>query len=889
MSQDIQAALRDNVRLLGDMLGQTVRDQVGEDIYLKVEEIRSLAKDARQTQNWQPLLDLMSSLDDGQLVPVARAFTHFLNYANIAEQHHRVRTLRSRESDPESPFNQAMEEGTLLELMPRLQSQGVTPDEIYQAVSSMRVELVLTAHPTEVSRRTLLRKHHDIAEILKKLDNLQLTPTERENELNRLRRRIVACWHTDEIRRHQPTPVDEAKWGFATIESTLWHALPEFLRNLSQQLQQHTGKPLPLDAAPLRFASWMGGDRDGNPNVTAEVTEEVLLLARWEAAHLLASDIHELREDLSMSDCSDELRQRIGGDHREPYRELLREVRMRLQNTRQWAEDRLNGVEFDGPIYLEDEQLLEPLLVIYRSLMSCGMEGIADGSLTNIIRRVACFGLTLLKLDIRQESTRHMEVINEITEYLELGSYERWTEQEKQAFLLKELQNKRPLVGSDFPASDETAEVLRTFQVLAQQPASALGAYIISMATHPSDVLAVRLLQKEAGCRTPQRIVPLFETLSDLQGAQQTIDRLLSIDWYRHDIRGSQEVMIGYSDSAKDAGFFAASWGQYLAQEALSKTCKGYGVHLTLFHGRGGSASRGGGPAREALLSQPPGTINGSVRVTEQGEMIQFKFGLQEIAQENIELYVCGALEATLAPAAAPDQSWRDRMQALADESVAEYRRIVHHDERFVPYFRSVTPEQELRRLALGSRPAKRRASGGVESLRAIPWVFAWTQMRLMLPAWLGTGKALESCVNEGALSQLQGMARDWTFFDMLLGMQEMVMAKTEQRVAEYYEQRLLQDASHRSLGEELREGVVQAESVLQKITGRGLLDDIPDLKRSIELRNPYVDPLNITQVEVMRRLRMLGDEDAGALKSTLEQALMVSIGGIAAGLRNTG
>ncbi|MEC8428724.1 MAG: phosphoenolpyruvate carboxylase, partial [Pseudomonadota bacterium] len=431
MSEDIQAALRDNVRLLGDMLGETIRDQVGEDVYLKVEEIRALAKDARQTQNWQPLLDLMSSLDDGQLVPVARAFTHFLNYANIAEQHHRVRSLRNRESDPQSAFNQAREEGTLLELIPRLKSQGVSPDDIHRSVSSMGVELVLTAHPTEVSRRTLLRKHHDIADILKKLDNTQLTPSEREGELNRLRRRIVACWHTDEIRRHQPTPVDEAKWGFATIESTLWEALPEFLRLLSKQLEEHTGKPLPLDATPLRFASWMGGDRDGNPNVTAEVTEEVLLLARWEAAHLLASDIHELREDLSMSDCSVELQERIGGSHREPYRELLREVRTRLQNTRQWAENRLNGEKFEGAIYLEDEQLLEPLMIIYRSLISCGMQGIADGSLTNIIRRVACFGLTLLRLDIRQESTRHAEVINEITEYLELGSYQQWNEDEK--------------------------------------------------------------------------------------------------------------------------------------------------------------------------------------------------------------------------------------------------------------------------------------------------------------------------------------------------------------------------------------------------------------------------------------------------------------------------
>lgn len=888
MSEDLQLPLRENVRLLGDMLGETIREQVGEAVYHKVEEIRALAKEARQGGDWQPLLDVMSSLEDNQLVPVARAFTHFLNYANIAEQHHRVRRHRQRECDSEAAPAMA----TLAELLPRLADRGVGPEKIYDTVTQMGVELVLTAHPTEVSRRTLLRKHYDIANILKLLDSHDLTPADRDDQLRRLRRRVIASWHTDEIRRHQPTPVDEAKWGFATIESTLWKALPNFLRQLDGQLQAHTGKALPLQATPLRFAYWMGGDRDGNPNVTAEVTEEVLLLARWEAAHLLSRDIHELREDLSMQDCNDALRQRVG-EHREPYRQLLREVRRRLRNTQQWVEAKLKGEPFHGPIYLEDRELMEPLELIYQSLLDCGMADIAEGSLTDIMRRVACFGLTLMRLDIRQESTRHADAINEITEYLQLGSYNDWSESDKQAFLLAELQNRRPLIPADFPASEEVAEVLATFRVLAKQPASALGAYIISMATHPSDVLAVRLLQKEAGCSNPQRIVPLFETLDDLEGAAQTIDRLLSVDWYREDINGQQEVMIGYSDSAKDAGFFAASWGQYRAQEALSTVCERHGVHLTLFHGRGGSASRGGGPAHGALLSQPPGTIKGTVRVTEQGEMIQFKFGLQEIAQENIELYTCGALEATLAPQPAPKPEWRELMQTLADESVLEYRRIVHSDERFVPYFRTVTPEQELRRLALGSRPAKRRVSGGVESLRAIPWVFAWTQMRLMLPAWLGTGKALAAQLEGGHLEQLQEMAGHWTFFGMLLDMQEMVLAKSEERVAAYYEQRLLEDSSQSSLGAELRDGVLQAESVLTQITGIGLLDKLPTLQESIQLRNPYIDPLNITQVEVMRRLRKLKgevkDQQAVQLKQSLEQALMVSIGGIAAGLRNTG
>ena len=355
--------------------------------------------------------------------------------------------------------------------------------------------------------------------------------------------------------------------------------------------------------------------------------------------------------------------------------------------------------------------------------------------------------------------------------------------------------------------------------------------------------------------------------------------------------------MIGYSDSAKDAGFFAASWGQYRAQESISAVCEKHDVHLTLFHGRGGSASRGGGPAHDALLSQPPGTINGSVRVTEQGEMIQFKFGLHELAMRNLELYTTGTLEASLAPPSEPKQSWRDMMQQLSDNSVLEYRRIVHDDPRFVPYFRAVTPELELRRLALGSRPAKRHVSGGVESLRAIPWVFAWTQMRFMLPAWLGTGKALMDVTEQGQQVLLQEMQKNWTFFRMLMDMQEMVLAKVDSRVAAYYEHRLLSvvpakgtdtdssQASLMALGEELQAGLAQAIEAIKKISGHELLHNNPALQGSIMRRNPYIDPLHITQVELMRRLR----EQADGEEPLLEQGLMVSIAGIAAGLRNTG
>lgn len=893
MSGSPQTQLRDNIRLLGSLLGDTFRTQVGEDLFNKVEAIRGLSIGSHDSSDLSDLVSLMNNLSDEELIPVARAFTHFLNYANIAEQQNLVRVIHANQR---AKLQKSLT-GSLNELLPRLSDKGISDETLFETLSQMRVELVLTAHPTEITRRTLRRKYNDITHILSQFDQGFSTPQEQKSQTNRLKRRVLAAWHTDEIRRKKPTPIDEAKWGYATVEETLWQALPEFLRKLDRILEQKTGKRLPLNATPIRFTSWMGGDRDGNPNVTASVTEEVIMLGRWQAAELLLSDINSLREDLSFGVCSQEIRDQVG-DHPEPYRELLRVVRQRLKNTRMWAEEHVGVLDnqdrskLEQPIYFQDHELLEPLHQIYNSLVENGMQLIADGSLTSIIRRVACFGLTLLKLDIRQDSARHKDTINEITEYLDIKingqSYKDWSEEDKQQFLLSEIQNLRPLLPSKFPASAEVREVLDTFKVLAKQPPSALGAYIISMATHPSDVLAVRLLQKEAGCEVPQRIVPLFETLSDLEGAASTIDRLLSIDDYKRAINGQQEVMIGYSDSAKDAGFLAASWGQYRAQEALNEVCEKHGVHLTLFHGRGGSASRGGGPAHDALLSQPPGTIKGSVRVTEQGEMIQFKFGIHDLAISNLELYTSGVLEATLTPSSQPDIKWRHMMQQLSDNSVKEYRRIVHHDPRFVPYFRKVTPELELRRLALGSRPAKRHSSGGVESLRAIPWVFAWTQMRFMLPAWLGTGKALAEALQTDK-ETLQDMRENWTFFKMLMDMQEMVLAKVNTRVTAYYEMRLIENdpdqAALAELGKELHTSLNQAFSAIETLMGHRLLANNPVLQKTILRRNPYIDPLHITQVELMRRLREVG----GGEDPLLEQGLMVSIAGIAAGLRNTG
>lgn len=883
MQSDPHAPLRHDVRLLGNLLGDTLREQAGQSIFDKVEQIRSLAKQARQSGDWQPLLALMSDLSDDELIPIARAFSAFLNYANIAEQHHRVRRRRDYQRNPDTPA----QIGSLDELIPRLLTHNIAPETIAECIADMRIELVLTAHPTEVTRRTLRHKYTDIANILADLDHPDLTPTEHAGQLARLKRRIIAAWHTDEIRHARPTPIDEAKWGFATIERTVWDALPEFMRRLDTTLHQHTGQHLPLNAAPIRFASWMGGDRDGNPNVTAKITEQVLLLARWEAAELFWNDINELRDDLSMKHCNAALREAVG-DHPEPYRQLLRTVRQRLANTREWVEARLRGEadgSYDKPIYSEDSELLEPLQLIYQSLLDCGMQDIAQGSLLDCLRKVACFGLTLQKLDIRQEADRHTEAIDVIAQHLNLGNYAEWDEARKQQFLLAELQNPRPLIPEDLTANDNVQEVLDTFHLLAKQPECALGAYVISMATQPSDVLAVRLLQQVCGCKTPQRIVPLFETLNDLQGAAEAIDALLSVRWYKQGIKGHQEVMIGYSDSAKDAGFLTAAWAQYQAQESLTEVCEKHAIRLTLFHGRGGSVSRGGGPAHAALLSLPPGSVNGSVRVTEQGEVIDFKFGLPSIARRNLELYASATLEATLLPPETPKAHWRELISQLSDQAVESYHSVVRKNEHFVAYFQQATPAQELSRLALGSRPAKRKPEGGIESLRAIPWVFAWTQMRLMLPAWLGTGHALNNALDTNQTESLQEMAQQWTFFQMLMDMQEMVLAKADFSIASYYESRLVEATPLLELGQQLRDQLQQAIDTIETITGHPLLDRIPVLRRSIDVRNPYVDPLHITEVEVMRRLRQQPEQDS----PVLEHALQIAITGIAAGLRNTG
>ena len=894
MIQQIDAPLREDVRLLGNLLGETLKLHAGQDLFNQIEQIRALSKGARdgQVEAEKQLEQLFLSLEDAEILPLTRAFTHFLNFANIAEQYHVVRRRRQSEFDDtaESP-------NPLVPLFEKFKQQEISAEMLYQQICELKIELVLTAHPTEVSRRTLIQKYDGINAALSKFDQQKLTPRERQAVLADLKQLISSAWQTDEIRQHRPTPIDEAKWGFTTIEQTLWNAIPKFIRELNGMVQAQCGQNLPLDVAPVRFASWMGGDRDGNPNVTHTVTQEVLWLSRWKAADLYVRDIENLRWELSIQQCSPEISSALGQPHPEPYREYLRDTRTRLKATRHWLSEKLKGNDADDSLVIKSkDELLQPLLTCYRSLMDCNLAEIANGSLLDFIYRVNSFGIELLKLDIRQESGRHRQAISAITEYLGLGNFETWTEQARQNFLLQELQSKRPLlpkhlnepVGSLIEHPD-VQEVFATMRTLAEQPSESLGAYIISMAEYPSDVLAVLLLQKEAGIEQALRVVPLFETLKDLDGAAATMSTLFNMHWYKQHIQGKHEVMIGYSDSAKDAGFMSANWAQYRAQEELTAVAQQHGVQLTLFHGRGGSISRGGAPTQQALFSQPPGSISGAIRVTEQGEMIRFKFGLEEIALQNLEIYTAATLEATLLPPPEPKQEWRDLMHQMTELSVQVYRQTVRENPHFVKYLRTVTPELELQMLPLGSRPAKRKVSGGIESLRAIPWVFAWTQIRLMLPAWLGTGAALNEVVDQGQRNVLDEMLAEWPYFQTLIDMLEMVLSKADAHVALYYESHLTQDEDLKILGTALRQRLQDAVQTLLSLKGESkLLSSNGVLDQSMKVRKPYLLPLHLLQAELMKRRRLYLEQQQ-AENTPVDHALMVSIAGIAAGLRNTG
>ncbi len=890
---ELDQALRVDVRVLGDLLGQVLRHQASPEVFETVERIRAQGKSLREPEDdlqepaLEELYEIVGALSPDRVGEVVRAFSLFLTLSNIAEQRHKVRERRDAQMSAARGDPDESRPDSCQDTFRRLIAAGVSQAELYEAASTQQVEFVLTAHPTQVVRRTLLQRYNGIANSLRDGDNEDLTPDEQGAVRTQLHREISTVWHTDELHRSRPTPEDEVRGGLAVLEQSLWAAQPRFLRRLDRAMKSETGRSLPIDARPVRFASWIGGDRDGNPNVTADVTSEAVLLNRWTAAKLFHDEFDKLCQELSMETASPELREAAQGD-REPYRAVLRAERARLADLLGRIEaaldeespkcSRLSATEPGLPT---SSSLLATLMMVRRSLLETRQEIIAEGRLLDLIRRLHCFGLHMARLDIRQEAGRHTAVLDEVTRHLGLGAYADWDEQTRQRFLIEELGSKRPLVPRTLLASAPVAEALATFRMLATVPSDSLGAYVISMASGPSDVLAVELLQREAGVNPPLRVVPLFETINDLRASDEIVRELLESEGYRERIGGRIEVMIGYSDSAKDGGRLAASWELYQAQERLVALCAAQGIHLTLFHGRGGSIGRGGGPTHIAIRSQPAGSVNGTLRVTEQGEMIQWKFGTPDIAERSLELYSTATVEATLTPPAAPSESFRARMDALASRSMDAYREVTR-DERFVPYFRVATPGIELGSLQIGSRPARRKAGDGLAGLRAIPWIFAWAQTRLLLPAWLGIETALEKAIEDGGLPELRAMASEWPFFQSTMSLVELALAKSDERIAGRYDA-LLTPPDLSDIGVDLRMRLTRVQAALLQVLDRdALLEDAPTLQRSLQLRRAYLDPINLIQAELLRRQRVADD-------TQLQDALLATVNGIAAGLKNTG
>ncbi|GLJ38512.1 hypothetical protein SUGI_0784760 [Cryptomeria japonica] len=872
--------------LLLDRFLDILQDLHGEEIKETVQDCYELSGEYEGKGDPSKLEELgkvLTSLDPGDSIVVASSFSHMLNLANLAEEVQIAYRRRTKHKKGDfADENSATTESDLEETFKRLVYQlGKSPAEVFDALKNQTVDLVLTAHPTQSVRRSLLQKHARIRNCLSQLYSKDVTPDEKQELDEALQREIQAAFRTDEIRRTPPTPQDEMRAGMSYFHETIWKGVPKFLRRIDTALKSiGINERVPYNAPLIQFSSWMGGDRDGNPRVTPEVTRDVCLLARMMAANLYYSQIEDLMFELSMWRCSDELRERAlqlfssskkDTKHyiefwkqvppNEPFRVILGDVRDKLYHTRERARHILaNGIS-DIPeeaTFTSIDQFLEPLELCYRSLCSTGDQPIADGSLLDFMRQVSTFGLSFVRLDIRQESERHTDVMDAITKHLGIGSYKEWSEEQRQEWLLLELQGKRPLFGPDLPKTDEIRDVLDTFHVISELPPDNFGAYIISMATAASDVLVVELLQRECRVRKPLRVVPLFEKLADLDAAPAALARLFSINWYRNRIDGKQEVMIGYSDSGKDAGRLSAAWQLYKAQEDLIKVAKEFGVKLTMFHGRGGTVGRGGGPTHLAILSQPPDTIHGSLRVTVQGEVIEQSFGEEHLCFRTLQRFTAATLEHGMHPPVSPKLEWRKLMDEMAIIATEEYRSIVFKESRFVEYFRSATPETEYGRMNIGSRPSKRKPSGGIESLRAIPWIFAWTQTRFHLPVWLGFGAAFKHVLENDIrnLHTLREMYNEWPFFRVTIDLVEMVFAKGDPGITSLYD-KLLVSEDLWTFGEKLRAIYLETKDLLLKVAGhKDLLEGDPYLKQRLRLRDSYITTLNVCQAYTLKRIR---------------------------------
>ncbi|WP_435162455.1 phosphoenolpyruvate carboxylase [Candidatus Pelagibacter bacterium nBUS_25] len=881
--------LREDIRFLGTILGKVIKDQEGEIFFKIIESLRLLSKDTlldkQKNKVFLKISNKIKKFSPEQTFKITRAFLHILNLMNLAESLDASRKLNEYNNPYFKNKNQNLFIEDIIEGL--FKNKKISNNEVYEQAKNLNIGIVLTAHPTEVKRRTLIQKYANLIDLMEQRHLYKRYPTKIIEIDRQIYTQITIIWKTDELKRSKPSPLDEAKWGLAVIEDSLWDTIPKVYKRLNDIFRKNLKKDLPRGFNPIQFGSWMGGDRDGNPNVTAKVTKKAILFSRWQAAKLYEKELTKLIQDLSMKECSSKIR-KVTGKTFEPYRVYLRPIRDKIRTTYQAIENHLNKNErLDESKLLKDKnEILKPLRDIRESLNSNNSQYIANSDLLDLIRRVRCFGINLARLDIRQESSRHDQLLNEILKNKFKINFSDFSEDKKINYLNSLIKQKKYFLKKLNIRNKENKEVWDTFKQISNEPSQCLGAYVISMTSKASDILAVYFLQKQTQANELLRVVPLFETLDDLKNAKSVMENLFKLPWYRKLIKNQQEVMIGYSDSSKDAGKLSASWHQYKLQEELRNLAKKYKIDLVFFHGRGGSAGRGGGPIQATLKSQPSNTVNGKIRITDQGEVIQQKYGYKPLAEYNLCSYIGAVMDASLNPPPKSKKNWRNLIEKMSEISTSAYRKNLNQSEDFIRYFKTVTPHKSLGKLAIGSRPTKRKNIDNIQGLRAIPWVFAWTQIRLMLPAWLGTTEALRYGSIKKYSKTLTDMEKNWPYFISTMDILDMVISKVDPEISIIYENNLA-DKALRRIGKKLRFQFKALVELHNKITPKEVIKERKEFRKALFIRNNYTEMLNILQANVMNKLNNKKYKKLD--KKFLDDALMTSIAGISAAMKNTG
>jgi phosphoenolpyruvate carboxylase len=881
--------LREDIRLLGTFLGRVIRDQEGLAFYKIVERLRLLSKNTLLDKNKSKVFLKVSKevkkLKPKDIFRLTRSFSHILNLMNLAESLDASRKL----NEYENPYFKNKNQNIFIEdiIKNLFKNRNISNNKIYEQATKLDIGIVLTAHPTEVKRRTLIQKYANLIELMEQRHLYKKYPSKILEIDRKIYTEITVIWKTDELKRSKPSPLDEAKWGLAVIEDSLWDTIPKVYKRLNDIFRKNLGKDLPRGYNPIQFGSWMGGDRDGNPNVTADVTKKVILFSRWQAAKLYEKELTKLIQDLSMKECSPRIK-KIAGNSFEPYRVYLRPIRDKIRLTYQLIEKHLNNNKSlnEKKLLTDKNEILKPLREVRESLNLNRGQHIANADLLDLIRRVRCFGINLARLDIRQESSRHQKLISDVLNKKYKINFSSLSESKKINLLNLLIKQKKYFINNLKIKHKDNKEVWNTFKQISKEPEQCMGAYVISMTSKASDILSVYFLQKQAETKNLLRVVPLFETLDDLKNAKSVMENIFKLSWYRRLINHKQEVMIGYSDSSKDAGKLSASWHQYKLQEELRNLAKKYKIDLVFFHGRGGSAGRGGGPIQATLKSQPANTVNGKIRITDQGEVIQQKYGYKPLAEYNLCSYIGAVMDASLNPPPKSKKNWRVLIEKMSEIATSSYRKNLNQSEDFIRYFKTVTPHKSLGKLAIGSRPAKRKNVDNIQSLRAIPWVFAWTQIRLMLPAWLGTTEALRYGSIKKFSKTLTDMEKNWPYFVSTMDILDMVITKVDPEISIIYENNLA-DSALKRIGKKLRFQFDALVKLHNKITPKEVFKERKEFRKALFIRNNYTETLNILQATIMNKIN--NNKYKKLDKKFIDDALMTSIAGISAAMKNTG